>query len=131
LALLLVVVSMALIGGMVSALASYSVRAWQRGQAERLRIAARAVADSAAEYARFHLEDWHSSPPAEAIVLDVAELLPSGLSGSATVDCSGAAGSMICQVSVEVRHQERRAQERFVVRLGLGLDEWERVGAGL
>lgn len=84
-ALVVVVVLTALTAGLLSMLTLWASYRYCEVQSERIRQVTHAISDSAVAYAKSHLSEWKSNPPADCIVLDVDSLAPSGISASASV----------------------------------------------
>lgn len=74
--LVIVVITVALMGALITLLTRNATRAYQDHQETRVRCALKAVTDSAVAYARAHRGQWATTPPVDAITLDVGELLP-------------------------------------------------------
>ncbi|MBN2447822.1 MAG: hypothetical protein JXO22_13910 [Phycisphaerae bacterium] len=100
--LALVLMVMGLVGGLLVLLASANAHRYRHRQAERVRLVSRAVADSAADYARTQLATWSTNPPAEPIELDVAALLPRKMTGSATMTVLTSDGQTVCHIATRV-----------------------------
>jgi len=100
--LALVVMVMAVVGGMLTLLATCAAQRYRDRQAERVRLVARALADSAAAYARTQLDTWSHTPPDEPVRLDVKALLPPEMTGSATVAVVTIDKRRLCRVSTRV-----------------------------
>ena len=102
-ALMLVVVLMTIMTGLLTLLAAEAARMYRQRQADGARHVARALADSAAAYARVHIDEWSETPPAEPLVLDVGELLPPKVTGSATLSFPTIDGHVICRISTHAQ----------------------------
>jgi type II secretory pathway pseudopilin PulG len=98
-ALIVVVVLTALTAGLLSMLSLWAAYRYREVQSERARQVARAIGDSAVAYARSHLNEWKSAPPADRLVLDVSSLAPAGMSASASVVFVIEDGRRVCRVS--------------------------------
>lgn len=109
--LVIVVIAIALMGGLLTLLARNATRAYQDHQQTRIHCVSRAVTDSAVAYARAHRGEWATTQPAEAVTLDVQELLPLKYTAA---------------VSLEFLHRDDRPMCRVttrVERLGVGISD--------
>jgi hypothetical protein len=93
---------MTVVAGLLTFLAMNRAYYYRSSKANRVRNVALAVADSAANYARMHLETWKLDPPAEPIELEVEHLLLPKMTGSATVSFVDADDRTICRVTAKV-----------------------------
>ena len=100
--LALVLMVMTVVGGMLTLLATCAAQRYRDRQAERVRLVARALTDSAAAYARTQLDTWSHTPPDEPVQLDVKALLPPEMTGSATLAVVTIDNRRLCRVSTRV-----------------------------
>lgn len=101
-ALVVVVMLTALTAGLLSMLTLWASYRYREAQSERIRQVTHAICDSVVAYARSHLSEWKSNPPADRIVLDVDSLAPSGMSASAWVIIVTQDGHPVCRISSRV-----------------------------
>jgi len=100
--LILVLMIITIVGGFLTFLAVNRSNYYRMRQAERVRIMTRQITDSAADYVRMHKQLWAENPPEKPLELDVSKLLPSNMTGSATIHCLKVDGRQICRVSASV-----------------------------
>ncbi len=100
--LALVIPVMVVAAGLLTLLATSGAQLYRDRQADRVRLVARAMADSAAVYARAHLDTWANAPLDEPVRLDVKHLLPPEMTGSATVTVLTIEGQTVCRVAAHV-----------------------------
>jgi len=109
--LLIVLTIMTVMGGLVTALASYSAWYYKSTQADRLRQMAFAVRDSVTVYVQTHQQA--GGEPAE---LDIRELLPAGVDGTVTVERADNATDLRYQVHIELTRGRHARSESFELR---------------
>jgi type II secretory pathway pseudopilin PulG len=97
--LVLVIVVTALIGGGLAVLTAWAAEGYRTRQADRARLTARALTDSAAAYARAHLEEWSTRAPTQPVTLDVSALLLPNMTGSATITFETIDGRAVCHAT--------------------------------
>ena len=118
--LMLVVLALAVVGGLAGLLGAGAVEAMRSGQEDRAAVAARSAADSAVLYARAHRREWLASSPTGPIELAIGDLLPTGWSGSARLTFEDGERGAICRVEARVQRRDGGHTERRVVQLGGG-----------
>ncbi len=100
--LIVVVVLTALTAGLLAMLSLWASYRYREVQSERVRQVTRAVSNSAVAYARVHLSEWKSNPPAGSLVLDVSSLAPTGMSASASVAFVIEGNQRVCRIASRV-----------------------------
>jgi hypothetical protein len=89
---------MALLAILLSLLAISTAGFYRHKQADRVRLVASQLAQSAVAYARAHRSAWSTTQPAEPLKLDVRPLLPPHITGTATLTFPVLNGQRICRI---------------------------------
>ena len=100
--LIWVLITTAALGGLLTLLATCGAHRYREREAERVRLVARAIADSVAAYAFVHRHDGSATLPVEPMPIDVRELVPPKMEASATISPASVAGRRVYHVSVRV-----------------------------
>jgi len=101
--LVLVLAVTVVVGSTLAVLATWAAQGYRTRQADRARLTARAITDSAAAYARAHLDEWSARPPTAPVVLDVSALLLPNMTGSAAITFLTIDDRRVCRASGEVQ----------------------------
>lgn len=97
--LVIVMTAIVLVGAALTVLATWAAQGYRDRQADRARITAQAIADSAAAYARAHRSPWSVNPPEQDVTLDVSALLLPNMEGSAVISFPTIDGRRVCHIS--------------------------------
>jgi hypothetical protein len=116
--MIVVVLVMAVVGGMTAVLAACGSQRYQDRQIARLRMVARSITDSGAAYARAHRDTWAGEPPANPILLDVTGLLPPQMDGTATLEVVTVGGRRVCRITSHVELVRFTATNELELPLG-------------
>jgi hypothetical protein len=98
----MVIVTLAVVVGTLSLLAVFAAARYREVRVERIRQAGHAALDSAARLASSRLDKWAADPPSQPVDLDIAALLPPGMTGSATVTAVSDQDRVKFQLAVRV-----------------------------
>lgn len=118
---IMLTISVMLIGvfaALLTIFAMHSSALYRRHQAERTRVVAQQITDSAVGYARVHLAAWAKTPPSAPIDLDVTALLPRNLTGQASIAVVQEAGLPVCRVTARAAWAGREASRTVDLPLG-------------
>ncbi len=83
--LILVVTTMALVGGVLTVLADFAASQHKAHKVCLLDNAADSIASSVSSMIRANARVWQEDPPPQATEIDISQLLPSRTTGSATI----------------------------------------------
>ncbi len=97
--LTIVVMVMTIVAGVFAVLGANLTHQHRQRQADRVRLVSRAIAASAANYARSQWPAWSMTPPAAPMELDVAALVPPKMTGAATIEVVAKEGRSVCRVA--------------------------------
>ncbi len=103
LTLALVVITMAIVGSVVSLLAMYTAHAYRARQMNRAHHVTRALLNSGVAYARLHAVEWSADPPGEPAALDIDALLPAGMTGGLSLSFPRIDGRPACRISAHAK----------------------------
>ncbi len=114
----MVVVVMALLGGLIALLAANLSQNFRQSRMDRVRLVCRAITESAAGYARAQASAWSSAPPRDAIELDVKQILPPRMNGTATLSFVSVNDRKICHVSASAESDAYATAQELDVPMG-------------
>lgn len=100
--LILVLTIIVLVAGMLSVLAAGAAGLYRDRQGQLVEQVSRAVADSAAAYARRHIPAWAENPPERDIQLDIEPLLPEGMTGTCVLSFPTVDEQRLCRITAHV-----------------------------
>lgn len=115
--LALVVIMVALVGGLISLLAWHSGHLHQARQRERVRLVADQVARSAASYAQIHARELAASTSTQPVELNVSDLVPAPLGGKATIEVRSTGQSKVAHVVATVENSIYNTEQAIDVPL--------------
>lgn len=115
----LVLIVMTVVVGALVVLSRFSAAYYQTHQADRVRLAARVIADSVADYARVQAPRWRDHRPTEPVSIDIASMLPANAEGSAVITFPAGSKSSLCRVSVRINRGRYQAADEIDI-------EWPR-----
>jgi hypothetical protein len=97
------VMIMGLVTALVSLLAISAAQRYRERQADRVRVVAQQLADTAVTYARLHAAEWQDQAPEKPIELDVKTLIPGRLDGGAVLTFARSDAGVTCHVAALAR----------------------------
>ncbi|HOW69592.1 MAG TPA: hypothetical protein PKY77_03235 [Phycisphaerae bacterium] len=100
--LILAVASTGIVMLLLSCLTLFAGARYRDTQTTRVRVTARAAADSVAAYARERLQEWSVTPPAAPVEVDIRGLLTPEMNGSAIASVIAVQDRKVCRIRVEV-----------------------------
>jgi len=115
--LALVVMMVALVGGLISLLAWHSGHLHQARQRERARLVADQVARSTASYAQIHARELAASPSTQPVELNASDLVPAPFWGKASIEVRSSGESKVAHVVARVENSIYSAEQEIDVPL--------------
>ncbi len=102
-ALIVVLTIIVLVGGMLTVLAAGATGLYRNRKIQQVEQVSRSVADSATAYVRRHLPAWSDHPPERDIPLNIAAILPEGMTGTCVLSFPTVDHQRCCRVTAHVK----------------------------
>ncbi len=102
-ALIIVLTIILLVGGMLFVLAAGATGLYRNRKIQQVEQVSRSVADSAAAYARRQLSVWSERAPERDIPLDIAAILPEGMTGTCVLSFPTIDHQRCCRITAHVK----------------------------
>lgn len=115
--LILALVAIGLLAGLLAVIGVGTGQQLHQRQTDRVRLAAIAIADSAAAYARRPDRLWPTTQPDATIELNVSALVPASMQGEAHLTIGTGDGQKACRVDASVTLGAYTAAETRHVKL--------------
>ncbi len=113
----LVLIVMTVVVGALVILSRFSAAYYQTHQADRVRLTARVIADSVADYARAQAPRWRDHRPTEPISVDIASMLPANAEGNAVITFPVGNESSSCHIAVRINRGRYQAADEVDIEL--------------